>query len=232
MTAEAEHDRPLNILITSWIQWLFMAGTFKELVLWVDCCATQAPLAFLKPCDRNTVYGANKGSASRFLAFAASFDKQAVEGKMPDGKWHGAFTYALLSGLEGAAANDGTGAVTGNALRNYLHSTMSSFLTPEQRIPAVSQDPVFGTTDELVFGSAPSKPRFKVTLRLPAACVGEYATISVDAGSPLSAETTLKEADWVVSLEAGVYVAFVPGKKIVHPFTVKGGGDELVTVSQ
>jgi hypothetical protein len=226
VTAEAENDRPLNVLITSWIEWLFTAGTFEELVLWVDCCATQASLAFLKPCDRNHKVGPNAGTARRFVAYAAAFNKQAVEGEMSDGKWHGVFTWALLKGLEGAT----TGDVTSSSLRDYLHSNMSSFLSPEQRVAAVSQDPVFGTTDELTFGSATAKPKFKVTLRFPIGCVGKQATISVDASSPLTAETTLQGVDWVVPLEAGTYVAFVPKENVVHPFTINGGGDALVAI--
>lgn len=227
VTAEAEHERPLNILITSWIEWLFTAGLFEELVLWVDCCAARTSGTYLKPCDRNRRVGPNGGTARRFIAYAAAFNKLAVERKMADGKWHGVFTWALLKGLEGAAKGD----VTGNSLRNYLHSNMNSFLGPEERVAAVSQDPVFGTTDEITFVSGPAaRPKFTVTLRFPNECVGKEATISVDAASPLTAETKLKKADWVVALEAGTYVAFVPEEKIIHPFTVSGGGDELVAI--
>ncbi len=230
VTAEAEHERPLNILITSWIEWYFTAGHFEELVLWVDCCATRASLAFLKPCDRNRVVGPNSGTARRFVAYAAAFNKMAVERQMDDGKWHGVFTWALLKGLEGGASRNGTGGVTGNGLREYLHSNMSSFLALEQRVSAVSQDPVFGTTDELSFAGSAAKAEFTVKLRFPEKCVGKKATICVDAASPISAETKLQEADWVVPLEAGTYVVFVPDEKVVHPFTVNGGGDELITI--
>ena len=46
--------------------------------------------------------------------------------------------------------------MTGSSLRNYLHSNMNSFLGPEERVSAVSQDPVFGTTDEITFISGPA----------------------------------------------------------------------------
>ena len=35
-----------------------------------------------------------------FGAYAAPVGLVAVENEMPDGQWHGAFTYALLEGLQ------------------------------------------------------------------------------------------------------------------------------------
>jgi hypothetical protein len=54
------------------------------------------------------------------------------------------------------------------------------------------------------------------------------ATVSVDASSPLTAETVLQSPDWKLELEAGVYVAFVPDKNLLHPFTVNGDERDAV----
>jgi uncharacterized caspase-like protein len=225
VTAEAEHDRPLNVLITSWIEWLYKAARFKELVLWVDCCATRTPLTYLKPCDLNEEFSSNAASGRRFIAYAAGFDKRAVENQMPDGQWHGVFTYALLRGLEGAAA----GEVTSDSLRDYLRNNMSSFMREDQRTSKIAQEPVFGPTDPMSFGApAQEKPRFEVTLRFPQACAGKRATVSVNASSPLSAETVLQQTEWPVQLEAGSYVAFVPELGLFQAFSVSGGENNAV----
>jgi hypothetical protein len=225
VTAEAEFGRPLNVTVTSWIEWVNTAGLFQELVLWVDCCATRV-FAFLKPCDRNQEVGPNAGTARRFIAYAAPFNKKAVENQMADGLWHGAFTYALLRGLEGATA----GPVTSTSLRDYLRNNMSSFMNDDQRkAKAVATEPAFGPTDEMTFGSPLAvSPRTEVTLRFPAKCVGMRATVSVDASSPLTAETVLQAPDWKLQLEAGAYVAFVPDTNQIHPFIVNGDEQDAV----
>jgi hypothetical protein len=224
VTAEATRGRPLNILITSWIEWFAAAGRFKEYVLWTDCCATRAPLAFLQPCDRAAETSPNAAASRRFIAYAAGFDKRAVENKMPDGKWHGAFTYALLKGLEGAAAGD----VTSDTLRDYLRNNMKSFMRDDQRTSVVAQEPAFGPTDPITFGAPPQKLRFGVTLRFPQEAVGKKATISVDASSPLVAETVLAAPEWKVELETGVYVAFVPDLNRYQAFGVTGEQEDAV----
>jgi uncharacterized caspase-like protein len=228
VTAEARKRRPLNVLVTSWVNWLYTAGRFKEYVLWVDCCATRTPLTFLKPCDRDEEVSPNAASSRRFMAFAAGFDKRAVENQMSDGKWHGVFTYALLQGLEGAAA----GEVTSDSLRDYLRNNMKSFMRDDQRIPTVAQEPAFGPADPISFGALAQKPTFPVTLRFPNDWIGSRVTISTSASSPLAAETVLREAEWTPQLEAGSYVAFVPELNRFQAFSVTGGGtDALIAIS-
>jgi Caspase domain len=225
VTAEAEKERPFNVLVTSWLEWFYTAARFKELVLWVDCCATRTPLTFLKPCDRNLEFSPNAASGRRFVAYAAGFDKRAVENQMPDGQWHGVFTYALLQGLEGAAA----GEVTTDSLRDYLRNSMSTFMREDQRTSAVvAREPSFGPTDPMSFGTPAQRPKFTLTLRFPEACVGKRATVSVNASSPLAAETVLGKAEWPVELEAGSYVAFVPDANLFQAFSVTGEEKDAV----
>jgi uncharacterized caspase-like protein len=228
VTAEAERDRPLNVLITSWVEWLYTAARFKELVLWVDCCATRMPLTYLKPCDLNQEFNPNAASGRRFIAFAAGFDKGAVENQMPDGQWHGVFTYALLRGLEGGAA----GELTSDSLRDYLRNNMSSFMREDQRISTIAQEPTFGPTDTMSFGAPAQKPKFRVKLQFPEKCAGLHATVSVNASSPLAAETVLEGTEWQVELEAGTYVAFVPDLELFQAFWVSGEErDAVIAIS-
>ena len=61
VTADAKRARPLNVLITSWMDWLWDAARFKEYVLWVDTCATRVPLPCRlsrSPSARNASYAA------------------------------------------------------------------------------------------------------------------------------------------------------------------------------
>lgn len=224
VTAEATRGRPLNVLVSSWLDWLWAAARFKEYVLWVDTCATRTPLAFLKPCDRNPENRPNAADGKLFTAFAAGFDKRAVENQMPDGSWHGAFTYALLQGLNGGARTP----VTTSNLRDYLTNTMSSFMREDQRTNRqVAKEPAFGRTDELVFGSA-TRSTFAVALRFPAEWVGRRVTIRIGSRSPLIAETVLLQPEWTLSLEPGVYVVFAPDQGDFHAFQVTGGGQDVV----
>jgi hypothetical protein len=227
VTAEAKRSRPFNVLVTSWVDWFWLAGRFKEFVLWVDCCATRQPLTYLKPCDRNEERSPNADKGRRFSAFAAGFDKRAVENQI-DGEWHGVFTYALLQGLNGAAS----GEVTTDSLRDYLRNSMATFMRDEQRQDArVALEPAFGKTDPIVFATPVDRPKFTVTFQFPAGCVGRRVTVSTDASGPLAAETVLQQAEWPAELKAGSYVVFVPELSIFQAFSVTGGGsDAIVTI--
>jgi uncharacterized caspase-like protein len=216
ITADANRADPLNVELTSWVKWLYMAGRFKEYVLWVDCCATRAPDAILTSCHLREQVSGKRGL--RFVAYAAAVDKVAVENKMRDRKWHGAFTYTLLQGLEHA----GAGQVTTQDLRDFLFNNMRLCMREDQRVRAVSEEPVFGTTDTMSFGAPARKSQFPVTLRFPSKAIGKQATISVNSSSPLTAQTVLKKRDWKVKLEAGTYVAFVPELNHYQPFTITG----------
>jgi uncharacterized caspase-like protein len=231
VTAEATRARPLNVLVTSWLEWLWVAGRFQEYVLWVDSCATRQPLTFLKGCDRNPEISANSSTTRRFIVFAAGFDKLAVEAQI-EGEWHGIFTYALLKALRGAAPRDQAGSLTSLDVSNYMRNNMSSFMTDEQKADArVAREPAFAKADPITFAAASQPLTFPVTLRFAPAAVGQHATVSTDAGSPLVAETTLQQTDWPLKLEAGAYVAFVPALNSFRAFAVSGGEtDQIVTV--
>jgi uncharacterized caspase-like protein len=221
ITAEATRDNALNVLVTSWLDWLWYAARFKEYVLWVDTCATRpSPPITLYACDRPRRERSDAARGKRFEAFAAGYNYTAVEAEL-EGNWHGVFTHALLKGLRGAT---GTPVTTEN-LRKYLFNSMKSFMTPEQlKNPAVGHEPAFLTTDELVFAAPAEQSTFATTLQFPQTCVGKRATIIVNQASPSVATTILQEAEWTLQLPVGVYVAFVPELSFVLPFQVTGGG--------
>lgn len=217
ITAEATEGDPLHVLVTSWVEWLFTAARFKEHVLWVDCCATVARNAVVKPCDLPFRGRGGLPNPTRFYAFGAAFDERAVENEMPDKKWHGTFTYALLQGLEGAAADQ-----SGAALRDYLHNNMKTLLRPDQlAVRDIAKEPAFGTTDPIEFGSRPVRATFDITLRFPDECIGRLATVSFGCSGAVAA-TVLAGSEWTISLEAGSYVAHVGDTGHTQLFTVSG----------
>jgi hypothetical protein len=231
VTAEAERAFPFNIEVTSWLKWFWNAARFKEFVLWVDCCATRAPIAVFTRCGRTPVNAQNASEGRVFAAFASKFDQRAVERQMAeDGKWHGVFTWALLKGLEGAAALQG--AITSDSLRNYLTVNMKTFMRDDQlKDSQVAKEPDFGNVDPITFRKLRAALRFPVTLRFPDTCIGKPATIVTSASQPPAATTTLAGTDWKLQLEAGSYAAFVSALGIVHPFTIIGGSaNGVVTI--
>jgi hypothetical protein len=222
VTAEAERDLPSNVEVTSWLNWFWRAASFKEFVLWADCCATRAPIAVFTRCGRTPVNAQNAADGRVFTVFAAKFDRRAVERQMEDGKWHGVFTWALLKGLTGAAAAEG--AITTDSLRNYLTENMKKFMRDDQLADAlVAKEPDFGHVDPITIRKLDAASRYPVTLRFPATCIGKAAMIITSASRPPAAETTLAETDWKLELEASSYAAFVPDLRLVHPFTITGG---------
>lgn len=226
VTAEAKQNEPVNVLVTSWIDWMNRAAPFQELVLWSDTCATRTPLTLLHPCELPDSFSMNSPSVRAFSGFASPVGLVAVEGQMPNGEWHGAFTYALLQGLKGAAATP----VTSDSLRDYLRNAMQTFQRPDQRQrPTVAREPSFGWTDPMVF-AAPERPRFSITLRFSQECVGKRVMVGVRPADPIL-DTVLPAPEWIVELEAGAYGVYVDDLGLSKAFQVIGGGaDGVVTV--
>ena len=227
VTAEATKAKPLNVLVTSWTRWMHKAAAFQELVLWADTCATRASPKMLQPCVLAESVSANHPKVRVFEGFAAPLGLRAVENEMPDGQWHGAFTYALLEGLDRAAPSP----VTSDTLRDYLRNAMNEFISEKDRArKTVAQEPAFGRTDEIVFTTRP-RATYPVTLRFSRDCVGRRVTLGTSRTNPPVAETVLERTDWKVELEPGVWGAFVEGSQATKLFEVAGGGvDGVVTV--
>jgi Caspase domain len=221
LTAEAKRTRPLNVLVSSWVDWLWHAARFKEYVLWVDTCAARAPVTtYFKPCDRDPEYNQDVANGRRFTAFAAGLNKTTVENEMSDGKWHSVFTHALLQGLNGGARTP----ITTNSLRDYLSNAMSSFMRDDQQSNSmVAKEPEFARTDELVFGQRTQPATFPVTFQFPRTWVGRRVTISVNSKTPLIAETIVQQDRWTPQLGSGLYVLFAPESGDFQPFAVSGG---------
>ena len=231
VTAEAVKDRPLNVDVTSWTDWLAEAAAFKEIVLWADTCATrtaptvpQGTPAAIRLAD---IRHPNAAHVSVFEGFAAGIGLRAVENKMLDGKWHGAFTYALLRGLEGEAPTP----VTSNSLSDYLRNAMQQFQSEDdQRRRVVAHEPAFGTRDPITFAS-PTRQTVSVTMRFTPGCVGQDAVVARGRGIPPVASTVLTGTEWRLALEPGLYVVLVDAAGLSTLFEAVGDADVTVTVA-
>jgi hypothetical protein len=231
VTAEATKAEPLSVLVTSWTRWMQQAAPFQEIVLWADTCATVAtiePLKRMRPCVLDYTVSQNVGQVHLFESFAAPLNYRAVEATMPDGKCHGAFTYALLEGLKRGAADP----VTSDSLRDYLVNAMKDFMTDEQRRRSnVGKEPAFGRTDPITFATRP-RPTFPVTLRFAPEHVGRRVFVATGRTEAPVAETVLGAADWTIRLAPGFWGVFVEGTAISKGLEVAGGGvDGIVTVA-
>jgi uncharacterized caspase-like protein len=222
VTAEATLADPVNVLVTSWTRWMHKAAPFKQLVLWADTCATRTPLKVLQPCVLAESVSANTKDVQLFEGFAAPLGYRAVENQMPDGSWHGAFTYALLEGLKGSARSP----VTSSSLRDYLHNTMKDFMSDDQRKrKTVAHEPAFGRVDPIDFPTK-ARPTFPVTLQFAQEHVGRRVFVGTGRSDPPVDETVLQATQWTVHLEAGFWGVFVDETDISKGLEVAGGGTD------
>ncbi|MGB3796097.1 MAG: hypothetical protein WA957_07315, partial [Alteraurantiacibacter sp.] len=168
--ADAEPNNLSNLFVTEYFNWFLDAAHFDECVLFSDACMDQGRL--VSPALPHWRREIAPGPGTRaFGAHAARFAGRAVEGTMPNGAVHGAFSYALRMGLDGAAAvvdAQGKRTVTSDSLRDYLIATMHKLMTEAERQDTrISTAPDFGPFDTVTLvENAPPFIR-DVTILLP-----------------------------------------------------------------
>lgn len=223
VTAEAVKDRPVNVDVTSWTDQLTEAAQFQQIVLWADSCATRTRPTLLQgtPIANGLLPKGHPNApfVRVFESFAAGIGLRAVEHQMPDGTWHGAFTYALLRGLEGEAPTP----VTSDSLTDYLRNAMKQFQSPEdQQRGVVAHEPAFGRRDAMMF-AAPVRQTVPVTITFAPACIGQRARVARDRNAAALADTVVTETTWEVSLEPGFYAVLVDSLNLATVFEAAGG---------
>lgn len=220
-TAESTMTVQEYVYATSWVRFFRMANRFREVVLWMDSCMNYQLLIPVAEVARPQIGTGVPGPA--FMSLAAQ-TKSALEDKMPDGQVHGVFTWALLKGLRGGAADD-CGRVTGDSLRRFLFTAMPEFL-PDAARNSTSVDlyPFVRADDGMVFSRLDSRPKYRVQLDLPSAKVGQELRIWT--GRPLrqAVSATLTTTTWEGQLVRGLYMAEVPAAGLRHGFQVSGAG--------
>lgn len=214
-----------NVFPSGWIDWLQDANYFSEYVLWVDCCMDRAVLA---PPPQTPLDPLNAGGAPRasFTAFAAPRPLKAAEKQIPeDGKWHGVFTWNLLKGLRGAAA-DKNGAVNGRRLTDWLRQAQPAWLDPpDLRNPEVAKEPaIVDDGADLFFPDCTEHLTFTVSLQAPQIYAGK--ALRLWSGWPALPRDAINipAGGSQLNLEPGFYVAEIeaPGGQppIRHGFAV------------
>lgn len=212
-----------HVYPSSWLEWFQDAAYFDELVLWMDCCMnriTTLPLAVppAPPQNRSTPAGPS------FIAFAAQRPLKAVERAFPEdgGRVHGVFTWTLLEGLQGAAAN-AYGMVTGRSLADWIRNAQKARMDKRDLAdPDVADEPEVAKEDEtLIFARGLSLKSYDVTLSFPPSATGRVARVW--SGRPAQPETfTVDTAAKTLRLRPGLHLAEVADAGLRHGFEVAG----------
>ncbi|HEX8224844.1 MAG TPA: hypothetical protein VF605_13580 [Allosphingosinicella sp.] len=152
-----------NFHAPAWIDWFASQYHFDELVLWMDCCATQTfdYAAGVPPMPRTA---ARSGPPAKvFMAFGSGVGRSAFEGPIgPDNQVRGLFTDRLLRGLRGAAAHE-NGEVRSADLKKYLYNGSSGSGDAPVERPVV--EPVIPQDDDMLFATAPRGAVYSIAAR-------------------------------------------------------------------
>ncbi len=225
--ANATRLQPHHVFSSAWVDLFSYARYFDECVLWMDCCMSfDIPILPEPPTHR--VIRPSGETGKIFAAYAAKYPQRAVEDLMPDNLWHGVFTYALAQGLNGAAADPGTGNVTSDSLKNYLFNHMKSFMSEAHLSQAdISQEPDFGPDDPIVFWSAAVPLTFPVEIMFPESA--QEAPYRIVTGAPprIVAEGAVSTSSLCVhvQLPMGIYFVKMDTPAVSRGFEVPGGSD-------
>lgn len=222
LAGNASSNRPTaNIGATLWLDWWQDAGYFNEYVLWMDCCMNRLTTARPAPAPLSPVTVLDPPSAT-FIAFGAERPLRAVEYRVDedDGKYHGVFTWNLIKGLEGAAA-DAYGRVTGRSLADWLRNSVLPALSDDDRQdPEVSKQPAIIAEDAaVIFARRRQRPKFTIKLQFPGELVGKTARLWYGV-PPTSYPLEITAEEIAYDLVPGLYVVEVPDAGYRHGFAV------------
>jgi hypothetical protein len=183
-TANADDTDRDHFYVPSYFNWLVDAALFEQYVLWFDACSTSDWLGTPKLAGLRPIKRAKAPHGREMIAHAARFYLKAAENTI-GGEPHSIFTYTLLEGLEGAAIEPNTGAVTTSSLRRYLINHMRRHMTPEQLLDTsnFSQEPDFATVDDFELLPASALAARGVATVTPAPA-GPPVRLSVQSGDP------------------------------------------------
>lgn len=218
----AERQFSANVFCSAWVDWMQDAGYFQEFVLWMDCCMDRSVLTQPTP-PPLTAIGGSAAPGPSFIAFAAPRPLKAVEKPIAEdeGKWHGVFTWNLLQGLRGAAAN-AFGIVTGRSLADWLRQAQLGWLdAADRRSPDIAKVPaIIDDNDALVFARGVTPQSFDVRLRFPETLAGKTARLWY--GSPPKPGKTFRitKSGVPLKLRPGLYLAEAPAGGLRQGFAV------------
>ncbi|MGY1670363.1 caspase family protein [Geodermatophilus sp. SYSU D00710] len=229
-TADATREEFAHVYVHDYLRWFRTAQRFQESVLWVDACMNFMQSVPPQPVPMGVQIGtAVPGPA--FIALAAQ-TKRALEAEMVDGQVHGVFTWTLLEGLRGRAANR-RARVTGKSLESFLHNAMAEALPDGVRTSsAVDLHPFIRADEGLEFKRLHERPSLEVKLHIPAAAAGEELRIWSGSPHQRALTATLGGPEWSGGLVRGLYVAEVPAAGLRDGFQVTGAGPVEATIDR
>ena len=220
-SANAQENAMRSVHATGWLSWLQDSGYFREYVLWMDCCMNRMSFLPLRDPPLQPVNALDPPGAG-FVAFAAQRPLRAVERPFAqDGnKTHGVFTWTLLEGLRGAAA-DVNGRVTGRSLADWIRNALSARMTDAHREdPDVAKEPEVVQEDAgLIFARGVGRQPYPVKLAFSSVPDGTKARIW-SGQPPLAREETVTSGAINLNLAPGMYVVDVPGASLRQGFEV------------
>ncbi|MEO6531766.1 MAG: hypothetical protein ABIN10_06495 [Specibacter sp.] len=222
-TAEATQVSPSYIYAHDWLRWFRRAQRFQEFVLWMDCCMNYQQSIPVRPLNMRAETGTGTMGPA-FVAVAAQ-TRSALEGEMADGLVHGVFTWTLLQGLRGGAADE-RGRITGESLKNFLHTVMPEHL-PDRVKSANSVDlqPFVRDDGGIVFRRLSAQPMYRVRLAFPPSAAGRQLQVWTGRPHRLVVAEPLAGTEWTGELVRGLYLAEVPAAGLRQGFQVTGTGD-------
>jgi hypothetical protein len=228
LMANATRRRVYHVPGRPYANWFLRAGYFDEVVLFMDCCRERYPQAPIRVLPYVDLTDPSSVDRSKVLyGFATKWSRLSREKRMPDGKVRGVFSTALMTGLNGAAADE-QGEITARSLADYLYNHMKRLLTPEElRDDDIPKEPelVYDTNPNARFVLAQTAPpRYPVRIHLPDTEVGKKIVV-LDSKFTTAAEGQPKGRDWETSLGRGLYLAQVQSSGRMKPFEVTGLGD-------
>jgi len=229
-TANAKERLTFNVHVTGWLNWLQDAGYFREYVLWMDCCMNR--MSFLQPRDPPLPpVNASEPPRANFVAFAAQRPLKAVEVPISEdgGNTHGVFTWALLEGLRGAAA-DANGRVTGRSLADWIRNAQSARMDPRDRddVDVAKEPEVIHEDAGIIFARGVPRPLYPVRLSFPAAAITAIARLWSGTPPRVSQEFPVRGTPVTLDLQPGLYLIDVPSAGIRQGFEVVSPIDVLV----
>jgi len=229
--ADATRIRRHHVFTSGWLEWFANAGYFDEAVLWMDTCMWPDSATPLETVGYRTLL-ASTGGARIFSAFAARFPLQAVERPI-DGAVRGVFTYTLLQGLRGGAADPVTREVTSTTLRNYLTNHMRDYLDEKDlKNGMISKEPDFGFDDEMVFCKVPAISTAEVTLQgFPAAAEGQPFSVLTGAPPVQVGQGTVQQGTARLQLAPALYFLQMTNPVFAKGFQVPGGTNVSIDLS-
>jgi hypothetical protein len=204
LMANADNESPENIPCAAYLRRYEKCQIFREVVVFADCCRLAKTVQFDGPpfiCD-----DVNVGTVNGLLAFATQSGDAAYEpglGKSGD-EARSYFTQALIEGLNGNAADPGTGEINSITLAKYAAERVK-ILTLHKEYPQVPKMPV-DLEKPIVFRAAnpaAAKIRHTVTIFLPAGFVGTAEL--VDSNLKQIAVHNADTTSWTESVEDGLY---------------------------